>query len=161
MAIPTAFRLMYIHSRVCTLRYVFLLGEPRLIDSNRLHKVFDGSMPWSDLTDGAVIMHVCVHKKHLPCPRYLSETDLWWDLMVQCWAHEPSSRPTLQYLMESLHATDDTLTSVIKWDKSILTRLRDPLVQGKLVIPSGLPSFLNVEGVSYLSDPDPISVIGF
>ncbi|PBK63642.1 kinase-like protein [Armillaria solidipes] len=123
-------------------------------------EVFDGSMPWSDLTDGAVIMCVYFHKKHLPCPRYLSETDLWWDLMVQCWAHEPSDRPTLQYLMESLHATDNALTSVTKWDKSILTRLRDPLVQGKLVIPSGLPSFLNVEGVSYLSDPDPISVVG-
>ncbi len=128
---------MYIHSRVYILRYVFLLsGEPRLIDSNRLHKVFDGSMPWSDLTDGAVIMKVCVQKKHLPRPRFLSETDLWWYLMLQCWAHEPSIRPTLQYLMESLHATDDTLTSVMKWDRSILTRLRDPLVQGKLVVPS-------------------------
>ncbi|PBK98523.1 kinase-like protein [Armillaria gallica] len=121
-------------------------------------EVFDDSMPWSDLTDGAVIMHVCVHKKHLPCPRYLSETDLWWDLMVQCWAHQPPDRPTLQYLMESLHATDNTLTSVMKWDKSILTRLRDPLVQGKLIVPSGLPSFLNVEGVSYSPDTDSISI---
>ncbi len=91
------------------------------------------------------------------CRRLIYGGILWYNVG----AHEPSSRPTLQYLMESLHATDDTLTSVIKWDKSILTRLRDPLVQGKLVIPSGLPSFLNVEGVSYLSDPDPISVIGF
>ncbi|SJL06571.1 uncharacterized protein ARMOST_09913 [Armillaria ostoyae] len=123
-------------------------------------EVFDGSMPWSNLTDGAVIMKVCVQKKHLPRPRFLSETDLWWVLMVQCWAHEPSDRPTLQYLMESLHATDDALTSVMKWDKSILTRLRDPLVQGKLVVPSGLPSFLNVEGVSYSSDLDPTSVAG-
>ncbi|PBK98518.1 kinase-like protein [Armillaria gallica] len=123
-------------------------------------EVFDGSMPWSDLTDGAVIMKVYFHKKRLARPRYLSETDLWWDLMVQCWAHQPSDRPTLQYLMESLHATNDALTPVMKWDKSILTRLRDPLVQGKLAVPSGLPSFLNVEGVSYLSDPDPISVIG-
>ncbi len=139
----------------------FLSGEPRLIDFNCLHKVFDGSMPWSDLTDGAVIMKVYFHKKRLARPRYLSETDLWWKLMVQCWAHEPSDRPTLPYLMESLHATNDALTPVMKWDKSILTRLRDPLVQGKLVIPSGLPSFLNVEGVSYLSDPDPISVVGF
>ncbi|KAK0460841.1 kinase-like domain-containing protein [Armillaria novae-zelandiae] len=109
-------------------------------------EVFDGSMPWNDLIDGAVIMNVCYQKKHPPCPRFLSETDLWWELMVQCWAYEPSVRPTLQYLTESLHATDDTLTSVIKWDKSILTRLRDPLVQGKLVVPLGLPSFLNVEG---------------
>ncbi|KAK0447367.1 kinase-like domain-containing protein [Desarmillaria tabescens] len=110
-------------------------------------EVFDGSIPWGSLPDGAVIMNVCVQKEHPPLPRYLLETDLWWNLMVQCWAHEPSKRPTLQYLMESLQATDDALPPVTKWDKSILTRLRDPLVEGKLVIPSGLPPFLNVEDV--------------
>ncbi|KAK0473643.1 kinase-like domain-containing protein [Armillaria novae-zelandiae] len=123
-------------------------------------EVFDGAMPWSDLTDGAVIMKVYFQKKHLPHPRFLSENDLWWELMVQCWAYEPSVRPTLRYLMESLHATDDTLTSLMKWDRSILTRLRDPLVQGKLVVPSGLPSFLIVEGVSHMPDLDPTSVAG-
>ncbi|KAK0187222.1 kinase-like domain-containing protein [Armillaria mellea] len=123
-------------------------------------EVFEGSMPWSDLTDGAVIMRVYFQKKHLPRPRFLSKTDLWWDLMVQCWAQDPSVRPTLQYLMESLHATDDTLTSLMKWDRSILTRLRDPLVYGKVVVPSDLPSFLDVGGVSYSSDLDSTSVTG-
>ncbi|KAK0502313.1 kinase-like domain-containing protein [Armillaria luteobubalina] len=123
-------------------------------------EVFDGAMPWSNLTDGAVIMKVYFQKLHLPRPKFLSENDLWWELMVQCWAYEPSVRPTLQYLMESLHATDDTLTSLMKWDRSILTRLRDPLVQGKLVVPSGLPSFLIVEGVSHMPDLDPTSVAG-
>ncbi len=121
-------------------------------------KVFDGSMPWSDLNDGAVIMNVSVRKKHPPRPKHLAKTDLWWELMVRCWAYEPSDRPTLQYLMESLHVTGDTLPPPPKWDKPDLARLRGPLVQGKLDIPSDLPSFLNVEGVSYLSDPGPKSV---
>ncbi|PBK98525.1 kinase-like protein [Armillaria gallica] len=118
-------------------------------------EVFDGSMPWSDLNDGAVIMNVSVRKKHPSRPKHLAKTDLWWELMVRCWAYEPSDRPTLQYLMESLHVTGDTLPPPPKWDKPDLARLRGPLVQGKLDIPSDLPSFLNVEDVSDLSDPDP------
>ncbi|KAK0234617.1 hypothetical protein EDD85DRAFT_969454 [Armillaria nabsnona] len=121
-------------------------------------EVFDGSMPWSDLNDGAVIMNVSVRKKHPPRPKHLAKTDLWWELMVRCWAYEPSDRPTLQYLMESLHVTGDTLPPPPKWDKPDLARLRGPLVQGKLDIPSDLPSFLNVESASYLSDPSPKSV---
>ncbi|KAK0429737.1 kinase-like domain-containing protein [Armillaria borealis] len=112
-------------------------------------EVFDGTMPWSDLTDGAVIMNVCFHNKHLPRPRYLAETkfpNLWWTLMVRCWAYESSHRPTLRTLMECLHVRGDTLPPPPKWDKPDLARLRGPLVQGKLDIPSDLPPFLNVEG---------------
>ncbi|KAG7440171.1 kinase-like protein, partial [Guyanagaster necrorhizus] len=126
-------------------------------------EVFDGSIPWTDLNDGTVIINVSVHKKHPPRPRYLATTkfaDLWWELMVQCWAYKPLDRPTLQRLAESLDATDDTLPPTTKWDKSVLTRLRDPLFQGKLIIPSGLPPFLNIEGVSSLSDPGPLGVAG-
>ncbi|KAK0447363.1 kinase-like domain-containing protein [Desarmillaria tabescens] len=110
-------------------------------------EVFDGSIPWSSLTDGAVIMNVSVRKKHPPPPKHLAETklpDLWWELMMRCWAYKPSDRPTLQDLLESLHETGNTLPPATKWDKSAPARLRDPLDQSKLVIPSDLPPFLNV-----------------
>ncbi|KAK0187220.1 kinase-like domain-containing protein [Armillaria mellea] len=109
-------------------------------------EVFDGSIPWSDLNDGAVILNVSVRKKHPACPKHLAKTNLWWELMVRCWAYEPSDRPTLQYLVESLHVTGDALPPPPKWDKPDLGRLRGPLVQGKLDIPLDLPPFLNVEG---------------
>ncbi|KAK0473642.1 kinase-like domain-containing protein [Armillaria novae-zelandiae] len=121
-------------------------------------EVFDRSLPWGNLNDGAVVMNVSVRKKHPPRPKHLAKTNLWWELMVRCWAYEPSERPTLQNLMECLHVTGDTLPPPPKWDKPDLARLRGPLVQGKLHIPSDLPSFLNVEGVSYLADPGTKSV---
>ncbi|KAK0502314.1 kinase-like domain-containing protein [Armillaria luteobubalina] len=121
-------------------------------------EVFDGSLPWGNLNDGAVVMNVSVRKRHPPRPKHLAKTDLWWKLMVQCWAYESSLRPTLQNLMECLHVTGDTLPPPPKWDKPDLARLRGPLVQGRLHIPSDLPSFLNVEGVSYLVNPGTKSV---
>ncbi|PBK62612.1 kinase-like protein, partial [Armillaria solidipes] len=111
--------------------------------------LFDGTIPWNNLKDGAVILKDIVEKKHPPRPRELAETgfpELWWKLMVQCWAHEPSDRPTLRGLMESLHATGDTLLPARKWDNPVLDRLRDPVVHGKLPIPSGLPPFLDIKG---------------
>ncbi|KAK0218738.1 kinase-like domain-containing protein [Armillaria fumosa] len=122
-------------------------------------EVFDGSIPWSDLNDGAVIMKV-VRKKHPPRPKHLAETKfpkLWWKLMVRCWAYEPSHRPTLQNLMGCLHVTGDTLPPP-QWDKHDLARLHGPLVRGKLHIPSDLPSFLDLEGVSCLTDPSPHNI---
>lgn len=66
--------------------------------------------------------------------------------MVQCWAYEPSDRPTVHKLIESLHATGDTPLPVRKWDNTVLGRLRDPLVCGKIPIPPGLPPFLDSKG---------------
>ncbi|KAK0436428.1 kinase-like domain-containing protein [Armillaria borealis] len=111
-------------------------------------EVFDGSIPWSGLNDAAVAITVCHERKHLPPPRNLATagfSDLWWKLMVQCWAHKPLDRPTLRGLMKSLHA-GDTLPPVRKWDNPALSRLRDPLVHGELYIPSGLPPFLDING---------------
>ncbi|KAK0502317.1 kinase-like domain-containing protein [Armillaria luteobubalina] len=113
--------------------------------------VSDGSMPWNGQAECVVILQ----KKHLPCPRHLSENDLWWELMVRCWTYEPSLGPTLLHLMEHLHVTGDALPPP-EWDKPDLAWLPGPLVQGKLHIPSDLPSLLNVEDdVSCLSDPGP------
>ncbi|SJL06646.1 uncharacterized protein ARMOST_09988 [Armillaria ostoyae] len=112
-------------------------------------EVFDGTIPWNNLRDGAVIKSVCFEKKHLSYPKHLGSTghaELWWKLMVQCWAHEPSDRPTLHDLMESLHVTCDPLLPTRNWDNPVLGRLRDPLVHGKLAIPSGLPPFLDIKG---------------
>ncbi|PBK98589.1 kinase-like protein [Armillaria gallica] len=110
-------------------------------------EVFDGTIPWNNLRDGAVIKTVCFEKKHLPYPKHLGSTghaELWWKLMVQCWAHDPSDRPTLHDLMESFHAIGVTLLPVGKWDNPVLGTLRDPLVHDELVIPSGLPLFLDI-----------------
>ncbi|KAK0460844.1 kinase-like domain-containing protein [Armillaria novae-zelandiae] len=120
-------------------------------------EVFDGSIPWGDLNDGAVIMKVSVQKEHPPCPKHLAETDLWWNIMVRCWAYEPSHRPTLQNIMGCLQVTDDTL-SPPKWDKPDLTRLRGSLIRSKVHIPSDLPSFLKLEGVSYLTESSPRNI---
>ncbi len=114
-----------------------------------MYKVFDGTIPWNNLRDGAVIKTVCFEKKHLSYPKHLGSTghaELWWKLMVQCWAHDPSDRPTLHDLMESLHATGDPLLPTRNWDNPVLGRLRNPLDHGKLAIPSGLPPFLDIKG---------------
>ncbi len=114
-----------------------------------MYKVFDGTIPWNNLRDGAVIKTVCFEKKHLSYPKHLGSTghaELWWKLMVQCWAHDPSDRPTLHDLMESLHATGDPLVPTRNWDNPVLVRLRNPLDHGKLAIPSGLPPFLDIKG---------------
>ncbi|PBK59948.1 kinase-like protein [Armillaria solidipes] len=115
-------------------------------------EVFDGTIPWSGFNDAAVVMNVCYEQKRPPRPRGLVKTgfpDLWWNLMVQCWAQEPSDRPTLHYLMESLYEMANiriTLRPVSKWENTALGRLRNPLVHGKLAIPSGLPPFLGIKG---------------
>ncbi|KAK0184873.1 DHS-like NAD/FAD-binding domain-containing protein [Armillaria mellea] len=113
-------------------------------------EVFDGTIPWSNLRDGAVIKAVIVEKKHPPHPReLLLETgtrDLWWYLMVKCWAHEPSDRPTVHDLMESLHAIGDPLLSKRNRDNPVLGQLRNPLVNGEIAVPSGLPPFLDIKG---------------
>ncbi|PBK68307.1 kinase-like protein [Armillaria solidipes] len=112
-------------------------------------EVFDGTIPWNNLRDGAVIKTVIVEKKHPPRPRELQQTgihDLWWRLMVQCWAHEPSDRPTVHDLMESLHPIGDPLRPTRNWDNPVLGRLRDSPVNGELAIPSGLPPFLDIKG---------------
>ncbi|PBK59950.1 kinase-like protein [Armillaria solidipes] len=118
-----------------------------LMEIRNTQVVFDGTIPWSGLNDPAVIIRVCTENEHPPRPRELAKTgfpDLWWKLMSQCWAHEPLDRPTLRGLMKSLHATGDTLLSLRKWDNPVLGRLRDPLVHDELIIPSGLPSFLDI-----------------
>ncbi|KAK0219351.1 kinase-like domain-containing protein [Armillaria nabsnona] len=112
-------------------------------------EVFDGTIPWSNLRDGAVIKTVIVEKKHPPRPRELPQTgicDLWWQLMVKCWAHEPSDRPTVHDLMESLRAIGDPLLPTRNWDNPVLGRLCNPLVHGELAVPSGLPPFLDIKG---------------
>ncbi|PBK98592.1 kinase-like protein, partial [Armillaria gallica] len=110
-------------------------------------EVFDGTIPWSGLNDAAVAMNVCYEQKRPPRPRELVKTgfsDLWWKLMVQCWAHEPLDRPTLRGLMKRLRATGNTLLPLRKGDNPVLGRLRNPLVHDELVIPSGLPPFLDI-----------------
>ncbi len=111
--------------------------------------MFDGSIPWSGLNDGAIIMKVIVKKKHPPRPRELAKNgfhDIWWKLMVQCWAHKPLDRPTVHDLMGSLHATGDPLLPTRNWDNPVLGPLCDPLVHGELAVPSGLPPFLDIRG---------------
>ncbi|KAK0447358.1 kinase-like domain-containing protein [Desarmillaria tabescens] len=111
-------------------------------------EVFDGTIPWGNLREGAVIKNVCFEKKHPPYPKFLVLTrhaGLWWAVMTTCWAYEPQYRPTLLSIMASLHATENMPITESKWDKSVPKRLRDPLVQGKLVIPPGLPRFFGLE----------------
>ncbi|KAK0218755.1 kinase-like domain-containing protein [Armillaria fumosa] len=110
-------------------------------------EVFDGTIPWSGLKDGAVIRNVYYEKKHLPYPNYLGSTghaELWWEVMTKCWAYEPQDRPTLPDIVASLHMTESVPTTESKWDRSIPTRLHDPLVQ----IPSGLPHLFDLEGLA-------------
>lgn len=109
-------------------------------------EVFDGTIPWSNLRDGAVIKAVIVEKKHPPRPRKLPPQtgvrNLWWHLMVKCWAYEPSDRPTTHDLTESLRALGDPLLPKKNWDNPVLGRLRHSLVN----VPSGLPPFLDIKG---------------
>ncbi|KAK0429745.1 kinase-like domain-containing protein [Armillaria borealis] len=109
-------------------------------------EVFDGTIPWSGLNDGAVTMNVIVEKKHPPHPKHLGSTghaELWREVMTECWAYEPQNRPTLLVIM-ALHMTENMPMTESKWDRSIPTRLRDPLVQ----IPSGLPRLFNLKGLA-------------
>ncbi|PBK59470.1 kinase-like protein [Armillaria solidipes] len=110
-------------------------------------EVFDGAIPWSGLNDGAVIINVIVKKRHPPYPKHLESTghaELWREVMTKCWSHEPQDRPTLLDIVQSLHMTEDMPMTESKWDRSVPTRLRDPLVQ----IPSGLPRLFNLEGLA-------------
>ncbi|PBK63646.1 kinase-like protein [Armillaria solidipes] len=112
-------------------------------------EVFHGAIPWSGFNDAAVAMNVCYEKKHLPYPKHLGSTghaaELWWEVMTKCWAYEPQDRPILIDIMASLHMTEYmSMTPESKWDRSVPTRLHDPLVQ----IPSGLPRLFNLEGLS-------------
>ncbi len=112
------------------------------------YKVFDGTMPWSNLNDAAVTLKVIVEKKHPPYPRFLSgsteHAELWWEVMTKCWAHELLHRPTLLDIVASFHIAENMPTTELKWDRPVPTRLRDPLIQ----ISSGLPCFLNPEGLA-------------
>ncbi len=115
--------------------------------------MFDGTIPWNGLNDGAVTMNVVVDRKHPPYPKHLEWTghaELWREVMTECWAYEPQDRPTLLNITASLHMTENMPTTESKWDRSVPTRLHDPLVQ----IPSGLPRLFNLEGlaVSYRDD---------
>ncbi|SJL06566.1 uncharacterized protein ARMOST_09908 [Armillaria ostoyae] len=110
-------------------------------------EVFDGTIPWSGFNDGAVTMNVVVEKKHSPYLKHLESTghaELWRKVMTKCWAYEPQDRPTLLDIMVSLYMTENMPTTESKWDRSVPTRLHDPLVQ----IPSGLPRLFNLEGLA-------------
>ncbi|KAK0447353.1 kinase-like domain-containing protein [Desarmillaria tabescens] len=112
-----------------------------------MSKVFDGSIPWSGLSDGAVVMHVTIHKRCPPYPKHLGSTghaELWWEVMTKCWAHEPQDRPTLLRVMASLHGTDNMPMAESKWDRSVPALHNRSLAQGKLVIPLGLPQLFKL-----------------
>ncbi|PBK66458.1 kinase-like protein, partial [Armillaria solidipes] len=110
-------------------------------------EVFDGTIPWSGLKDGAVLKNVIIDKKHPPYPKHLESTghaELWREVMTKCWAYEPQDRLTLLDIVASLHMTENTPMTKSKWDRSVPSWLRDPLVQ----IPSGLPRLFNLEGLA-------------
>ncbi|PBK58482.1 kinase-like protein [Armillaria solidipes] len=111
-------------------------------------EVFEGTVPWSGLKDPAVILEVVVEKKHPPYPRFLSglteHAELWREVMTKCWSYKPQDRPNLPDIMASLHMTDNIPTTESKWDRSVPTRLHAPFIK----IPSGLPRFFNLEGLS-------------
>ncbi len=108
--------------------------------------MFDETIPWSGLNDGAVTINVIVDKKHPPYPRHLGSTrhaGLWRTVMSECWAYEPQNRPSLPAIMAFLDMKENMPMTESKWDRSVPTQLRDPLVQ----IPSGLPHLFNLEGL--------------
>ncbi|KAK0211771.1 kinase-like domain-containing protein [Armillaria fumosa] len=111
-------------------------------------EVFDGTIPWSDLSEGAVILNVAIRKEHPPCPRLPESTGhakLWWKIMTKCWTYEPLDRPTVLDIMASLHGAGNMPLPESKWDRSVPMRLRD---QGKFAIPFDLPQLFNLEGLA-------------
>lgn len=105
-------------------------------------QVFNESIPWKGINDGAVVLNVVILKQRPPYPRFLESTqlgDLWWRLMTRCWAANAQDRPTLPAIIAILHTGDQTSS---EWN---LRRLRGPLIQEKIRVPSGLPRFLRIE----------------
>ncbi|PBK70519.1 kinase-like protein [Armillaria solidipes] len=106
-------------------------------------EVFNESIPWKDINDGAVVLNVVILRQHPPYPRFLESTELgglWWRLMTRCWTANAQDRPTLPTIMAILHTRDQTSP---EWG---LRRLRGALIQGEIRVPSGLPRFLSPVG---------------
>ncbi|KAK1222921.1 hypothetical protein PQX77_014198 [Marasmius sp. AFHP31] len=67
------------------------------------YEIFTGRVPFSELSDPAVIFAVLIERQHPSRPIDLPGlTDTMWSLMMSCWYAEPSSRPTMADVIAGL-----------------------------------------------------------
>ncbi|KAL0566778.1 hypothetical protein V5O48_015224 [Marasmius crinis-equi] len=69
------------------------------------YEIFTGNTPFHELVEGAVIVALLLHKRHPTRPENIAElTDSMWEIMVSCWAHEDSLRPTAEDVLSRVGA---------------------------------------------------------
>lgn len=60
-----------------------------------------GKMPYEGISDNRILILVAVEKK-IPSRPDVSMSDGLWDLLNLCWAHEPTERPEITHVRDSL-----------------------------------------------------------
>ena len=67
-----------------------------------LLKVFTGSRPFSELAPPDAVFRMVMNRELPDRPREQDLTDPVWDMTVQCWHHNPDSRPKMTQVVATL-----------------------------------------------------------
>ncbi|KAF9260152.1 WD40 repeat-like protein [Marasmius fiardii PR-910] len=60
------------------------------------YEIYTGRVPFYEMAEATIVLAIAVDKKRPSRPENCMELhDSMWDMMVECWHEEPSSRPTM------------------------------------------------------------------
>ncbi|KAF9267925.1 kinase-like protein [Marasmius fiardii PR-910] len=90
------------------------------------YEIFTGNVPFHGLKDGAVILAVVYEKRHPPRPNMSSLTDEMWNIMVECWMHDPLLRPAAAKVLGRITGLENlSVGPAPDWDHSDLSEIRE------------------------------------
>lgn len=93
-----------------------------------LYELFSGCPPFAHIRlDATVMCKVAFLQERPTRPSSLALSDAVWALITQCWAQDPTARPTAQYALMALRAEFAVTPTAATWDASIPSKIRAAL----------------------------------
>lgn len=93
-------------------------------------QIFTGQVPLAHLIDFQVMRAITEGRRSPRPPRTQGNDDIddtMWQLIEECWAGQPSDRPSSGDIVIRISGAQDSSMAVADWDEEIMGRLKSPL----------------------------------